>query len=456
MANKEIYPNKELEDLAKVYELEFPAQEEEVDDSNASGDSVTRTEAFLDSYNLPKEEENLRVLRSGNTYPTPPAFTKVNPVANNNNNPTNSMSSSTPIKILPTSASVRQFSGTESDYSAQEFITLCEDVIQGSNVVTDQDKIAFIRSRLVTGSRAAGIMRGSAFSAKHTKNNYETFKSNFLQVFGGGSQNTLVTQVAHVVETLKANATPYPLWEALAGANQLSDECIKCLEDSQWFQGDNLSKDNTKKFLEFLFYMFQISEVARYHSLTLSYKHVDQLLDFVSALQTQLQLTKNLTRLPTSIAATLPSEPETNQSYAAAAAQSVNICTYCKRPGHNERRCYRKQREGRRTATSVGDVDKNVDQVIEGNPSVRPKVKAVSNDYANRQRSAVSTASGTSARGFTSRRPSLFCMFHGNCQHSTEQCSTILKMCEDKGQRHTPGGSKPSGEASRHVKYRPD
>jgi len=172
MANKEIYSSKELEDLAKVYELELPAQEE-VDDSNASGDSVTRTEAFLYSYNVSKKEENLRVLRSGNTYPTPPAFTKVNTVANNNN-PTNSMTSPSPIKILPTSTSVRQFSGTETDYSAQEFITLCEDVIQGSNVVTDQEVIAFVRSRLVLGSRALNMMLSSAFCAKDIGKNYET------------------------------------------------------------------------------------------------------------------------------------------------------------------------------------------------------------------------------------------------------------------------------------------
>ncbi len=44
-----------------------------------------------------------------------------------------------PIKILPPTASIRSFSGTDNDLSAREFIVLCEDVINGSFTTEDAD-----------------------------------------------------------------------------------------------------------------------------------------------------------------------------------------------------------------------------------------------------------------------------------------------------------------------------
>ncbi len=52
------------------------------------------------------------------------------------------------IKLLPTSASVRAFSGTDVDYSAREFIRQCEDVMTNSFVTDNGDEIAFVLSRL--------------------------------------------------------------------------------------------------------------------------------------------------------------------------------------------------------------------------------------------------------------------------------------------------------------------
>ncbi len=75
--------------------------------------------------------ENLRKLRSGSTHErvnnnhtpdlSPPVLT-----------PSNASSNTNTIRILPTTASVRLFNGSDADYPAREFIRLCEDVMTNS------------------------------------------------------------------------------------------------------------------------------------------------------------------------------------------------------------------------------------------------------------------------------------------------------------------------------------
>ncbi len=55
------------------------------------------------------------------------------------------------IKILPTTASVRSYSGAETDYSAREFIGQCEAVMQNASVIEPGNKITFVKSNLQPG-----------------------------------------------------------------------------------------------------------------------------------------------------------------------------------------------------------------------------------------------------------------------------------------------------------------
>ncbi len=70
-----------------------------------------------------------------------------------------------PIRIIPSHTSIRQFSGSETDYTARQFLDLCESAIINSSITEYHDKIAFIRSRLMPGSRALNLMQSSAFAA---------------------------------------------------------------------------------------------------------------------------------------------------------------------------------------------------------------------------------------------------------------------------------------------------
>ncbi len=72
-------------------------------------------------------------------------------------------------------------------------------------------------------------------------------------------------------------------------ANQLAIDCIKSLEDTNWVENSQMSEGNLKKFLEFLFYKFNIPEKACRSSLTLNFKPGSKIVDFALELEVKMQ-----------------------------------------------------------------------------------------------------------------------------------------------------------------------
>ncbi len=108
-----------------------------------------------------------------------------------------------PIRVLPTHIIIRQFSGSDADHTARQFLDLYEAAIVSSSIAEDHDKIAFIRSRLLTGSRELIMMQSSAFNHPDIGTNYNAFKKNFIRFFGAVSKISIVRQIAHTVEALQ-------------------------------------------------------------------------------------------------------------------------------------------------------------------------------------------------------------------------------------------------------------
>ncbi len=114
------------------------------------------TEAYKKLANEKGEikDDDLRSLRSGTSHlrvnpPPPPFATPATPTlhehSQGNSMTTNLSMASTAIKLLPTLAAVRLFSGNQSDYSARQFILQCEDVMNNSFVSDPGDMISFVR-----------------------------------------------------------------------------------------------------------------------------------------------------------------------------------------------------------------------------------------------------------------------------------------------------------------------
>ncbi len=93
------------------------------------------------------------------------------------------------IRVIPTHTNIRQFAGSETDYTARQFLDLCESSIFNYSMTEGHDKIAFTRSRLLPGSRALNLMQSSAFPAGDIGVNYEIFKKNFIKIFFWGVTN---------------------------------------------------------------------------------------------------------------------------------------------------------------------------------------------------------------------------------------------------------------------------
>ncbi len=79
--------------------------------------------------------------------------------------------------------------------------------MQNSAIREGPDKIAFIRSRLKPGSRALLMMQSSAFASADIGTDYDVFRENFITIFGGGNESSVVRQVAHTVDILQKNAS---------------------------------------------------------------------------------------------------------------------------------------------------------------------------------------------------------------------------------------------------------
>ncbi len=139
---------------------------------------------------------------------------------------------SAPIKVMPSDASVREFTSTEDDYSAKDFIKLCENVMHNSSVTTDVDKIAFVSARIKPGSKAFKRMRVSALTESITRGNYEGFRQGFLKIFRENVKHNLVKGVHLAVERVLAGVDAQDIDEAQINANYVSEDLVNCLKDN--------------------------------------------------------------------------------------------------------------------------------------------------------------------------------------------------------------------------------
>ncbi len=84
---------------------------------------------------------------------------------------------------------------------------MSKDFIRQSGTTDDVDKIAFVRSRLVLGSKALKMMKSVPFVARNVGLDYELFKEKMLQIFGGRAETTVTKQIRAIVEGIESGGT---------------------------------------------------------------------------------------------------------------------------------------------------------------------------------------------------------------------------------------------------------
>lgn len=451
MASK--YPS-DLDKLTEEFDkLRFPTA------SDLETENVGKVEADEKSSSV--DEDNIRHLRSGRQHPRVPVVTTTVALPTNT---TVTMTSNTnpqaakPIKLLPTSAAVREFTGTDSDYSAREYVELCEMVMRNAGITEEGDKIAFLRGHLQAGSLASHQMQASAFSVPTDKDDYKDFREKFLDSFGGSVKHTLVKGLNQVVDSLLRVAASKTHFGGQVDANRVSTDCRRLLKQHGWTEagGKTMTLDNVGKFLEFFAFLIVLKTKERRQGLSLNYLPTEVLHDFVQRLKTQME-EKEEEAWSTAgrVASIQPENTEEmgNPSYAAVATtgKSPVTCTYCQRVGHTVVRCFARIKDQKKTKRgSKGATRAQQDTTQAGISSQSGNFQMKPPTFAGKSTTPVNRS--TSPRGATRKQ---YCVVHGNTNHSSEECFSILRLKEGLPQRGSGRSDRPSGEVPRATQHHP-
>ncbi len=443
----------EVEQLVKIYEQECQTPEEDSDfDSlnQTSAESQTKTAA----HSLSHEDDNVLVTRSGNKYQTVPAsttsntftatsntcttMTNTNPAANSGspNSGTPSAPSAAPtINVLNVADTIPIFWGEGTDERPYDFIRACEDHMKRANAISDADKITLVRSRLK--GEAVRMMNTGIFSQAEIQGSYDNFRQTFLEQFGGMRQSNLITLTSRVAGQLKEELNSLPERRAQQSAHEFTSDQMSVLDANGWIQGGYMSRTNLRRYLEFLYFMLVVREEAKNLLLDETFKPGDRAGDLSVIAQEKCKGRKAKASLGAQAIPVAPVSVEEQspppQSYAATMARPSNVCTYCQKAGHSEKKCYKKIKEQKMMSAKTNT----------GQPSVRPKTGTSSQINPNRTRSYGSA-------------PTKYCIIHRQCKHSTEECKDIYQLRDDRDARASQYLTKQSGEGQRPTANKPD
>ncbi len=133
---------------------------------------------------MTRESDNFLTLINGSIYQWPPETKAVQCTTNTSTFTLLANRMAAPVEILPTTTTVREFYGSQSYYSAREFLSFCEDVLKNSCVTEQGDNIALIKPCLLPGSPASKLTQATVFSGLQQRNCYKAFATNFLAIEG--------------------------------------------------------------------------------------------------------------------------------------------------------------------------------------------------------------------------------------------------------------------------------
>ena len=404
--------------------------------------------------------------------PQPPTNRTSSPQALPNmpatNSPTNTQTSmgtqqqtqqvGAPIKVMPTDASVREFTYADDDYNARDFIRQCEFNMGNSGIFDDVDRINFVCARVKQGSQASHMMRVSAITRSIERKVYSDFRDHFLRVFGQNYKHNMVKGVTLAVQRILEGVNSQSPDKAQVGANIVSTDLEKYLKDNNWGDARGMEWDKILLFLEFFAYMLLLNGKARDGAVSLSFKPTDELLEFVTKLKDKIEATRaesasiaaavGVSQVTSGISA-LSLEPT---SSADPGVKSVAVCSFCNKPGHSEVKCFalRRERREKRKKQTQGEASGN-----HPSASTHPKPdrdrrqpSVGANKWSTQQYNPIPGGAGN-----------VYCHLHQNNSHSTADCYTIAKLRKDwrdpPAQGNRRGGGTPSGEGARPKRYDP-
>ena len=290
-----------------------------------------------------------------------------------------------------------------------------------SNIRSDVDKIAFVRSQLVPNSLASQLMTASGLDPKLLNNDYSRFRTNFLQIFGVPVNADSFQWVYRFADTLTNNLGNVGHLRAQAVTAQIAAEALESLKTANWIVNDSISVDRLRIILEYLMYVPLLTPQEKRLASSLDFKLDDTIFDF------SLQIGKKLNQSPVNVNPVAPFVPSAFPQVAAflpqtkepvsQKSQTKRYCTYCKTDGHEISRCFQRKRDSKKSAKASSSSSKQT-PVVTGHHPQQANVTSSSSCCS----SSCQAASNSSAF----QRTPKYCAIHDLCNHSTEECSVIL------------------------------
>lgn len=383
-------------------------------------------------------------------------------------NSVDSQSTVTTLKFLPVETSVKPFTGQDEDYSVRTFLSMCENVMRQSGTTDDVDKIAFVRSRLAPGSRALKMMQSVTFLPRNLGSDYELFKKKMLRVFGGSAETPLMQQLNSIVEKISEGPRTEDPWDASIPAGEQMESCMRVLQEQGWGVAPDkttITFDSLSKFFEVFFLLFNVKGRTRHALQSLPYGPNDSFDALITAAENKMKEGKGDTPVAMAITDDVPVE-----SYAAVVKGRPEVCSYCSKTGHTDKRCFKRKKDLQGAGAETGDSTlsaQSTHSTQERAFSTRSKQfthtqthATFSSDIHHIAAKQIPppppTALYTTGRSpnfhyhmdSSYSQPLYFCHVHGHGHHSSDRCRRIAQKRADIEARYI-SGSQPSGEAER-------
>ena len=455
MANK---PEELAASLVKLYKEESRGRETEDLDSKGG----EKEDSEQEDLPVSGERDEFRVLRDGSSHPRLPRLTYPLPGTlpkHASNMATSAPSTSgasppgpAPIKILPTATTVPEYSGIDLQYPALEFINLCEAVMTNTFIHGGHDKISFVRSRLTPGSPAMQSMQATAFLKPFEDGDYVTFRRHFLQTFGDDGEGSFVKGMTTLVEKTLTTNSLHDWRSGQIEGQRFSKACKNLAQVKGWINNDTVSSANFVKFCEFFGFLISLKPKHRKIGQTLLYEDADDLHGFAQRLKTKISERDSEDRTSASVRAVTTSssasdpKPQPQNANEGGSNKKAPSCTYCRRDGHTNGRCYKRIRDQK-----LGDASKTSGAASLASGQYNPKKTGLEETATGRRPQTTGTAAGSASDTRTTRP---YCSIHESYSHSTDECYMVTKW-RDNVKRARALGGKSSGEDARTPKDRP-
>ena len=377
----------------------------------------------------------------------------------------------TQITIFPSRQEIRPFSDSEHDYTAQQFFDSCEAIMDLSK--SDSEKIRFIKSYLEIGSSASLAIESRDFAQDIARNDYSSFKKHFLQEFDRYSKTNFVKAVSQLSTDLLQHKFSLPTREAMREGTIFGLKLVSLAKDHGWMINGQMSDAMLENFLNFIGYIMTLNDDERRAALTLEFHPDTTYIDFNNAIRSKLE-TSNVDgssskALSTRVApvrsvdnAGLTSKHlschDGSSTTLPSNQQTVVTCTYCYKPGHSIKRCFKRRKQRRLisntthtqtnhktlssppspSATQPGSTNKSLNLNINNHSIRRGRWSNQSSSSYQKQQQQQPQASHKQHN--LDSTMTVFCQVHRTNTHSTDDCHAVQQLANTVRSRSSNSG----------------